>query len=148
MKVLVVCRENFCRSPILAALLRRNLTNIGRTDVEVESCGIMERQSSAPPSQNMRQMLSDLDIDLSGHSSRPMSRVNLGAFDLIYCMDQLQVTALKTECEEVAGKVRVVNADDGGVQDPYLRDMDTYRLCAELLVKAADRIAREINATR
>ena len=49
MMIVCVCTGNTCRSPMAAALLRRELDRVGRPDVQVESAGLAADGSPATP---------------------------------------------------------------------------------------------------
>src|SRR5262245_63475713 len=97
-RVLVVCTGNTCRSPIAAALLRRELAASGRHDVSVESAGTGAWEG-APASEGAYLVMLEREIDISGHRARPLTPEMVQQADLILTMGRLQL-----------GKVRELGA--------------------------------------
>lgn len=140
--VLCVCFGNACRSPMLEALLRQALSQIGLNDVVVESAGVKDKEST-PASDNAKQAMREMGLDLSGHTSRQVRDINLENYDLFYCMEQSQAEIL-ISMGVPSCKIKVVNSDQGGVPNPHPHGMDVYSACATTLARAATLIANEI----
>lgn len=83
--VLFVCTGNTCRSPMAAALARRAIDERGWSYVRVESAGT-GADHGAPAAEHTVGVLGDLGIDLSDHSSQPLTRERVEWADLIVTM--------------------------------------------------------------
>ena len=70
-RILVVCTGNLCRSPLVEALLRRELAAEG-IDAEVSSAGLAA-PLGASPDRRLRRVAGDLGVDVDDHRSRPAS---------------------------------------------------------------------------
>ncbi|NCY17062.1 MAG: low molecular weight phosphotyrosine protein phosphatase [Actinobacteria bacterium] len=82
-RILVVCTANICRSPMFEGLLRRDLGARGSL-IEVESAGLLDRDEPADP--EAVSTMAERGVDISGHRSRAVARLDLDGFDLILTM--------------------------------------------------------------
>lgn len=71
LRVLVVCTANICRSPVAERLIERHLQAIG-LPVVVRSAGT--HGGRLPVHENTMRAARDLDVDLSDHRSRALTR--------------------------------------------------------------------------
>ena len=82
--VLVVCTGNLCRSPLVAALLQREVDQAGLPAL-VGSAG-----TSAPfrraPDRRLLKVADELDLDLRDHRSQPITLEQLQTADLVLTM--------------------------------------------------------------
>ena len=78
-QVYFVCTGNRCRSPFAAAVAA-SLT--GNLPVTVSSAGTLESTPQPVPAE-MRRVGRNYGLDLSGHLSTPLSRVDLSGADLV-----------------------------------------------------------------
>ena len=87
--VLVVCSANQCRSPMGAALLRRELQ---RRDPEivVASAGVLARDGS-PATAGTVKAARDFGIDLHGHRSQAATCDVIAGSDLVLAMERMHV---------------------------------------------------------
>jgi protein-tyrosine phosphatase len=93
LSILFVCTGNRCRSPFAAACLR-SLTE--GMPVEVESAGTAEI-GAQPPTDKAMQVARSMGIDLSGHLSRSLARVDPAAFDAVVGFERNHVAAAVVE---------------------------------------------------
>lgn len=134
-KILCVCFGNTCRSPMLQALLSRNLQ---RGEFEIESAGLADR-TGAPASAHAVTCMQERGMDIASHRSRKASELDLASYDHIYCVEETlshQLIALGAPI----GKVEVVE-----VSNPYGKDIETYRTCAETLSRIAEALSAKLN---
>ena len=107
-RILVVCTGNLCRSPLVEALLRRDLAAAG-IDAEVESAGL-----AAPPSRQpdhrLRRVASELAVDVDEHRSRLVSHEHLRAADLILTMTSEQSAQVRALDPSAADRVVTLRA--------------------------------------
>jgi protein-tyrosine phosphatase len=83
--VLLVCTGNICRSPMAEGFIRRQLAERGVEGVEVESAGVSGWEGSAATEEAV-QALVELDIDISDHQARRLTRRLVDAADLVVAM--------------------------------------------------------------
>ena len=83
--VLVLCHGNICRSPIAAALLRRQLVPLG---IEVQSAGFIGFNRPSPSAAVTAAR--HYGVDLSDHHSRLLTADLAHTADLIVVMDMMQ----------------------------------------------------------
>lgn len=81
--VLFVCTGNQCRSPMAAALLRRDLANAG-VSLEVRSAGFVA--PGMPPPEGAIETMQEIGIDISAHRSREVGAEDLEDAGLILAM--------------------------------------------------------------
>ena len=82
-EILIVCTGNICRSPMAEAFLRRRLEN-RQIDAVVSSAGT--RTQGRPPTDEVVELMADLDLDVSEHRSRLLTRQLVADADLVLCM--------------------------------------------------------------
>jgi protein-tyrosine phosphatase len=87
--VLVVCSANQCRSPMGAALLRRELHHRD-PDVRVASAGVLARDGS-PATAGTVNAARTFGIDLHGHRSQAATRDVIAGSDLLLGMERMHV---------------------------------------------------------
>ena len=120
--ILMVCTANICRSPIASALLQRKLQQQGMKprQWQVASAGTWA-QDGLPAAPKVRELMSQLGINLNRHRSRGVTSGLLQAADLILTMEQGHKEALQSEFPEIAGRVYLLSEMAGAthdVQDP------------------------------
>jgi protein-tyrosine-phosphatase len=136
MRILCVCTGNTCRSPMLALLLRAGFA--GREGVEVVSAGT-GAASGEPASAGAVRAMARRGLDLSDHSSQHLDAVDLAGIDLVLCMSSAHAAAVRAYGVPPQ-VIRVVNAERGGVPDPYGGDGHAYESCAVVLAAAAQTV--------
>lgn len=120
---------------MLQALLSRNLP---REKFEIESAGLADR-TGAPASAHAVECMQERGLDIISHRSREASDLNLASYDHIYCVEEAlsnQLVALGAPKE----KIEVTE-----VSNPYGKDLETYRACAETLSRIAEALAAKLN---
>lgn len=120
---------------MLQALLSRNLP---REKFEIESTGLADR-SGAPASTHAIECMRERGLDVTDHRSRKASDLDLASYDHIFCVEEAlsqQLIALGAPVE----KVEVVE-----VSNPYGKDLEIYRACAEVLSQIAEALTNKFN---
>ncbi|HUG36873.1 MAG TPA: low molecular weight protein arginine phosphatase [Candidatus Limnocylindrales bacterium] len=84
-RLLFVCTGNTCRSPMAEAIARRRAEELGWSGLEVRSAGIAAYDGS-PASDGAVRAAEAAGLDLSTHRSRPLTRAEAAAADLILTM--------------------------------------------------------------
>ena len=144
--VLFVCTANRSRSPVAAALFRRELERRGlEQDWHVISAGTWTTDGlrATPDAEDAAR---SLGIELEGHRSSPITAGALGGSDLILVMEQGQKEALALEFPGSAGRLHLLSEAAAGVEysipDPGLSPTagDVYNEIAELIHVGFDRL--------
>lgn len=144
MKILMVCLGNICRSPLAEGILKAKLP----ANFTVESCGTINLHEGKNPDQRSVEIASQYNLDISEQRSRPFNRNDFEIFDRIYCMDRTNwedVISLADK-EQEREKVRLILSDEQDVPDPYWGDLKDFDHVYQLLDKACEDIAKELQA--
>jgi protein-tyrosine-phosphatase len=136
MKILCVCTGNTCRSPMLAALLRRELARThAQEQLTVESAGT-GASVGMPASAEAVACMAELGLDISDHRSRHVDLLDLAPYDRILCMTSGHAAYVRGRGVPAA-RLEVVNAYGGGVPDPFGGSPRDYAECAQVLARFA-----------
>ncbi|MFN8050214.1 MAG: hypothetical protein U0Q22_02130 [Acidimicrobiales bacterium] len=95
LRLLVVCTANQCRSPLGEVLARRRLDLAG-IEAEVRSAGT-QAIAGVPATDLTVKAARRLDLDLSGHASRPVDAELLEWADVVVTMERHHVIELVTQ---------------------------------------------------
>ena len=135
MKILCVCTGNTCRSPMLMTLLRGLIAQRGIDDAQVESAGTGAGDGE-PATPHAVSTMAGFGLDLRAHRSRHIAKVDLAQVDRVLCMTSSHAAHIRS-LGVPASRIAVVNADQGGVPDPYGGTTADYELCARALERFA-----------
>ncbi len=109
--------------------------------MEVDSAGTAAGAGDAA-SDGARAAMFRRGLSLDQHSSTPVTTRDLNAYDHVWAMTPRHAAALRS-LGVPANRLSVVNAEAGGVPDPYGGDLAAYEACAAVLEQAADAIAAQ-----
>ncbi len=88
-RLLFVCYENICRSPMAEGLFRRDALGRGLSGhFEVASAGTVCFQSGSSPDPRAVRAAARHGIDISGQRAQCIDELDLGSFDLVVAMDE------------------------------------------------------------
>lgn len=145
LRVLVVCSGNTCRSPLAAALLRRELASawsVRERDLAglgwiVDSAGTFA-MPGAPASDHSVSAAREAGLDLRAHRARSVQQAVAGAApDVVLGMSRNHVAALA----EAGFRAELFDPAGFEVADPFGGELADYRSVREQLQRAAqDRI--------
>ena len=135
--VVFVCTGNTCRSPMAEALFRKRVAErVGCVADDLEENGVMVLSAGIAAMQGGRSSPEAVDvmaarkIDISKHSSQPLSEQLVRFADLILTMTQGHRHAIVSRWPEVASRVSVLCRDGADVADPIGGPLELYGQCA------------------
>lgn len=93
MKILMVCLGNICRSPLAEGILNNKLRSSGY-EAFVDSAGTGGWHAGESPDKRSIKVANDRGIDISQQRARKVKKEDLNSFDLIFAMDQNNLSDL------------------------------------------------------
>ena len=125
-RVLFVCTENICRSPMAEGLLRQYLRNAGiDRRFEVSSAGTMVSQPGTRPDQRAQKVARAAGIQLKNIRANRVTEAMLVRSSFVFAMDRSHIRDLLAICPpEHSHKIRLILAhlqeeELKEVPDPY-----------------------------
>ncbi len=142
MNILCVCTGNVCRSPMLEALLRRELEKQGLFDFTVESAGTMTDDGMVPTPQAIAAM-QEIGVDISEHTSRQVTPAIVDNADVFVALTTEHGVALAFYHGADPEKVIVPGH---GIADPFGQPLAAYRACRDELIACLPQLIEDIKA--
>lgn len=129
--IAIVCTGNTCRSPMAETLLRDLLQKrFGREDVaRVVSAGVAAGRGSGASPQAV-EVMGQLGLDLTGHSSQPLDDSLVSMADLVLTMTRRHRDAILAAWPNRSDRVFTLRRDGGDITDPVGMPVDVYQQCA------------------
>jgi protein-tyrosine-phosphatase len=148
--ILIVCTGNICRSPMGAALLQHALAAQPEPlrSLRVVSAGVASR-TGEPASANAVTALKKVGIDLSGHSSRPVTQELLDHSLLVLCMTESHRDMIEVTADPVPAHVHLFREFTGAkgnldIPDPYGLHLHAYEASRDEIVAAIPSIIEHL----
>ena len=150
--LLVACTGNLCRSPLAAALLRRDLaeaigcrpTQLTAHGFRIGSFGTMAMPGQ-PATDHTRTVALEMGLDLSRHRSRPWSIGLLEEADTVYCLTTAHREFLVPYFEKRPDSLKLLHPKGKDIHDPYGRSLRVYRKTGERMAGATEERAKELS---
>jgi len=145
MKILMVCLGNICRSPLAEGILKTKAQQNG-LNWQIDSCGTGNWHEGNLPDSRSVTVAKNHGIDITDQRSRPITRNDLGFFDVIYVMDSSNYQNVIRLCQTDSQKEKVkliMNECEPqhniAVPDPYYGN-DGFENVYQMLDKACEAI--------
>lgn len=140
-KVLFVCTGNTCRSPMAELIFNKRAIEKG-IDAHAQSAGLCTIEGLLI-NDNSKEALAEIGIESDFFRSADIYDLDLNSFDLVVGMTEGHVAELK-----VMGipedKIRMLNAKNGGVADPYGSSLAVYKVCRDEILNSLEEIINEL----
>jgi protein-tyrosine phosphatase len=143
-RLVFVCHGNICRSPLAEAVA------LQRHGLPAESFGL-DCRNGAPADPRAIQFATEIDIDLTKHSSRHINGYKPAASDLIVVMEPLHLTQLPVGIKEIA-QVTLIGLwrqhSLAYVHDPFGSVPQHFDYCEQMVADATEGIASKWQSKR
>ena len=137
MKVMFICTENTCRSPMAQGLFEKAVKKEDKREIKVYSCGIYA-ENGGVPTYNAIQVMKQYNIDLGKHKTTNISNSNILDMDLILCVTTIHKKMVLEKYPDLKEKIftlkeYVLDKKDQNIDinDPWGYDLVVYKRCAE-----------------
>ncbi|SIS47903.1 low molecular weight protein-tyrosine-phosphatase [Neptunomonas antarctica] len=148
-KILVVCLENICRSPVVEGVLNQEISRQGLEGlVRVDSAGARVSMLRSRPDVRAVKVVSRHGVDISGGRARQISGSDFIDYDLIFAVDKQVLDMLLTVCPATCqSKVTLLMGFVGGsgdIPDPYFGNEKGFEKIVELIEGVSHDFIRQV----
>lgn len=140
--VVIVCTANICRSPMGAGLLRHALAGQPEPlrSVPVVSAGVSARHGERV-SEHSVTALRKVGIDISSHTSQPLTQHLLNEALAVICMGESHRTLIQLQADPVPPHLHLFRefmprGASLEIADPYGAPLGVYERCRDEMVEA------------
>lgn len=135
---IIVCTGNTCRSPMGEAMLRKHIAEkigcpideLDQHGISIMSAGISAMSGGRAAAQAI-EVMGQLGLDISGHSSQPVTDRLIKFADVVFAMTASHRDAILAHWPEAAPRTHLICRDGSDVYDPIGMSVDVYRSTAE-----------------
>jgi low molecular weight protein-tyrosine phosphatase len=152
-RVLLVCTENICRSPMAEGLLRHYIQQSELSGkVDVSSAGTRCSMPGCRPDQRAQKIAALRGIDLSGIKARRVTERELQRSDFVFVMDEGNMRDVRQLCPtEQHGKLAFLLSHHAWQQraevpDPYFGSVDGFARVFQIIEDAMDSLISYIGS--
>ncbi len=152
-RILFVCTENLCRSPMAEGLLQHYFREMGvDSDFEVASAGTSASQPGRRPDPRAQKVAGQAGIDLSRMRARRFCERDFDRCDMIVAMDENNLRELQRTCPPVhRDKLSLLldyhpDGDLTEVPDPYYGSAEAFQDVFEIIDAAVYGLVPHISA--
>jgi len=149
MNIMFVCTGNTCRSPMAGGLLEKVVEDAGDDCINVDTSGISVYVPT-PASENAVSVMESMDVDISNHESKQITKEDIISADLVLTMTESHRNILMDLYPEFGHKVFTISeyayGTEDDISDPFGGDEDEYRACAMEIKNAVDAVYAKIKA--
>lgn len=139
--ILFVCTGNTCRSPMAQEIFNK-MANEKKLPLCAKSCGVAT-MTGLPVSDNAKSVCKEFGIDISKMRTTSVYDLDLSYFDLIFAISPSHKNAL-IQLGANEDNVKVLNEENGGIQDPYGGNIQIYRQCRDEIYAAIESIIKDL----
>ena len=149
--ILLVCTGNSCRSVMAGGLLKKMLAD--KDDYKIMTAGTAGI-AGMPPTYEAARVMSEQNIDLSGHRSSSLSDEMIREADLILVMERAHKEAILRHSGGAADKTYLLTEFgrrrseeklvDPDIPDPIGKPLDFYRKVFDIIREGIERTVKKL----
>lgn len=140
-RVLFVCTGNTCRSPMAELIFNTKVREKG-VSAHAQSAGLCTIEGLLI-NDNSYEALKEIGIESDFFSSTDIYDLDLENFDLVIGMTKEHINELENMGIPHT-KLRLLNAEKGGIADPYGNSLQVYKVCRDEILNSLEEIINEL----